>query len=140
MPMSILALSKIRHSMLGLVLLFPIACATTPDELELLDKSFTAYERALRWQDYDLIISFHKNEREKLTVEKRKYLKRFRVTGYNVVYSSVEPGNTKANQVIEIKYYDENYATVRDLTISNKWEYDENIKHWQLTNDLPDFK
>lgn len=138
--MFIPSLLKLRHFTLALVLLLPAACATTPDELELLDKSFTVYEHALRWQDYDVIIGFHKNEREKLTVEKRKYLKQFRVTGYNVVYSSVEPGNKLANQVIELKYYNNDYGTVRDLTVNNKWEYDEKIKRWQLTNDLPDFK
>lgn len=115
------------------------ACASTPDELKLLDKSFMLYEHALRWQDYDLVISFHKNEQEKLTVEKRKFLKRFRVTAYNVVYSKVEADNQHASQVIEIKYYNDEYAVVRELTLNNHWEYDKEKLRWQLTNSLPDF-
>ena len=138
MPKSIS--SKIRHTSLVLSLLLLTACATTQDELYLLDKSFMAYERALRWQDYDVLIAFHKNERDKLTVEKRKYLKQFRVTAYNVVYSKVEQGNRHASQVVELKYYNNEYATIREMTINNKWEYDETTKLWQVTNELPDFK
>lgn len=116
------------------------ACATTPDELVLLDKSFFAYERALRWQDFDVVIAFHKNERNKLTEEKRKYLKQFRITAYNIVYSKVEADSRHASQVVELKYYNTAVATVKDLTINNEWVYDEKATRWQLTNDFPDFK
>ena len=123
----------------GLMLLVS-ACAVTPDELELLDKSFMAYERALRWQDYDLVIGFHKNEQKKLTPEKRKYLKQFRVTGYNVVHSNVEVDNKHAKQIIELKYYNIEVATLKEITVQNQWEYDDKTFRWQLTNDFPDFK
>ena len=106
----------------------------------LLDKSFMAYERALRWQDYDVVIAFHKNERDQLTAEKRKYLKQFRVTAYDVVYSSVEPDNRHASQVVELKYYRNDSITIHDLTLNNKWVYDEPSQRWYLTNALPDFK
>ena len=123
----------------GLILLLS-ACATTPDEIELLDKSFMAYEHALRWQDYDLVIGFHKNELKKLTAEKRRYLKQFRVTGYNVVHSKVEIDNKHASQIVELKYYNIEVATVKEITVNNQWEYDEKTLRWQLTNDFPDFK
>ena len=138
MPKSIS--SKIRYASLVLSFLLLLACASTQDELYMLDKSFMAYERALRWQDYDVVLAFHKNERHKLTTEKRKYLKQFRVTSYNVVYNKIESGNRQASQVIELKYYKNDSVTIRELTINNKWEFDEATKHWQLTNDLPDFK
>ena len=138
MPKSIL--SKIRLSSLVLSLLVLTACATTHDELYWLNKSFMAYERALRWQDYDVVLAFHKNEREKLTAEKRQYLKQFRVTAYNTVYNKVEPESKQASQVIELKYYKNDSVTIHELTINNTWEYDETAKQWQLTNDLPAFK
>ncbi len=121
-------------------LLLVASCSTTPEEIELLDKSFTLYEHALRWQDYDLVISFHKNEREKLTEARRKFLKRFRVTSYNVVYNKVEPDNKHALQVVEVKYYNDEYAIVRDVTLNNQWEYDEKANRWHLINDLPAFR
>ena len=98
------------------------------------------YEHALRWQDYDLVISFHKSEHETLTDYKRKQLKKFRITGYNVVYTKVENDNKSAKQVVEIKYYNDEYAVVRDLTVTHLWEYDDEKKRWQLGNPLPDFR
>ena len=83
---------------------------STHPELALLDKSFLLYEHALRWQDYDLVISFHKNEHEKLTEAKRKQLKKYRVTSYEVVYTKVESDHKSATRVVEIKYYNEDYA------------------------------
>jgi len=123
-----------------ILLMLVSACATTPDEMDLLDRSFTAYERALRWQDFDLVIAFHKNEQKKLTAEKRRFLKQFRITAYNVVYSKIDPDEKHASQTVEIKYYNTAVATVKELTITNRWEYDDKAFRWQLTNDFPDFK
>lgn len=138
MPTSISA--KIRTSSLLLALLLLAACATSQDPMYLLDKSFNAYERALRWQEVDVLIAFHKNEHEKLTTEQRKYLKQFRVTSYNVVYSNVAPDGNHASQVIELKYYKQDSITIHELTINNQWEFDEKEQRWYLTNNLPDFK
>ena len=120
--------------------LWLVACASTPDEIKLLDKSFALYEHALRWQDYDVLIGFHKNERDKLTQAKRQFLKQFRVSGYNVVYSNVAADQRHANQIIEIKYYNQDYGVLREMTLNNQWEYDEKALRWQLTNPIPDFR
>jgi len=138
MPTSISA--KIPTAILILPLLLLMACASTQEQMYALDKSFNAYERALRWQEVDVLVAFHKNEHENLTTEKRKYLKQFRVTSYNVVFSNVEVDGNHANQVIELKYYKKDTITIHELTINNKWEYDEKAQRWYLTNNLPDFK
>jgi hypothetical protein len=130
----------IKITLLAVLFFSSLSCATTPDELELLNKSFTLYEHALRWQNYDIVIGFHKNEQATLTEAKRKQLKKYRVTGYNVVYTKVEPDNKHATEVIEIKYYNDEYAVVRDITVTNKWEYDPEKIRWQLNNPLPEFK
>ena len=111
-----------------------------PEELDILDKSFMLYEHALRWQDYDLVIGFHKNEQEKLTDKQRKQLKKYRVTSYDVVYTKVEEDNKHATQVVEVKYYNDEYAVVRELTVTQKWEYDAKKLRWQITNPLPAFR
>jgi len=133
-------LSLIRKTTAIILLSVTAACSLTPEEIEFLDKSFMLYEHALRWQDYDLVIGFHKNEREKLTDVKRKALKKYRVTSYDVVYTKVEPDNMHATQVIEVKYYNDEYAVVRELTVTNKWEYDAEKIRWQIVNPLPDFR
>jgi hypothetical protein len=133
-------IAYIKLCCLFIVLSFASACASTPEELALLDKSFLLYEHALRWQDYDLVISFHKNEHEKLTEAKRKQLKKYRVTSYEVVYTKVESDHKSAARVVEIKYYNEDYARVRDLTLNQQWEFDDKKMRWQQTNPLPPFK
>ena len=100
----------------------------------------TMYERALRWQNYDAVISVHKNERDKLTPEKRKSLKRFRVTAYDEVYRKLENEGMSATQLVEIKYYNDEYAVIKNLTLKNQWEYDKKTKRWSLLNPFPAFK
>ena len=95
----------VKPTLIAFLVAIITACASTPDEIQLLNKSFTLYEHALRWQNYDVVIGFHKNEHETLTEAKRKQLKKYRVTGYNVVYTKVEPDNKSATEIIEIKYY-----------------------------------
>jgi len=116
------------------------ACSSVPKELETLDDMMNMYERALRWQNYDGVISLHKNDRGKMTPEKRRYLKRFRVTSYDEVYRKLGANNKSATQVIEVKYYNDDYAVIKGLTLRNQWEYDDKTKRWQLDNPFPNFK
>jgi hypothetical protein len=123
------------------VFLFGLAaCAGPSEQMQLFDTSQLSYEQALRWQNYDVLVSFHKNEYKKLTPEKRKYLKQFRVTAYNVISNIIDPDQRHATQIVEIKYYNTDYQVVHDLTLQNQWEYDPKSNHWYLLNPLPDFK
>lgn len=115
-------------------------CAGTSDELHLLDLAQMHYEKAVRWQEYDVLLSFHKNVQQTLTMETRNRLKKFRVTAYNVIAASVAPDYRHASQVVEIKYYNTDYQVVRDMTMHVDWEFDPESKRWFVTNPLPDFK
>lgn len=117
-----------------------VSCTSVPSEFQQLDKTMFAYERALRWQNYDMLIAFHKNQNQNLTQEKRKYLKRFRVTAYDEAYRKINNEALSALQVIEIKYYNDEYAVVRNMTLRNQWEYDKATGHWLLSNPFPEFK
>ncbi len=123
-----------------LVTLLLFSCATTPDKFEQLDASLKTYERSLRWQNYDTIIAIHKNEHERLTPAMRKKLKRYRVTAYEEVYRKQGSEGGTLSQVVEIKYYNQEYAIVRELTLKNEWEYDEKRLRWYLLNPLPAFR
>ena len=134
------SIAKIK-SLLGIGLIMLVtACATTQDSMELLDRSLMAYEQALRWQDLNVLIAFHKNEPQSLSPEKRDYFKQFRVTGYNVVYVNIDPDQKHVSQMVEVKYHRDSYANIKDIMLNNRWEFDEATKRWQLTNPLPDFK
>jgi len=115
-------------------------CAFPSEAIDNFDRSYRLYERALRWQDYDLVLGFHKNEKDKLTEVSRKKLKKFRVSGYNVLFTTINADEKSATQVVEVKYYHQEYAVIRDITLTNKWEYDETKERWELANPFPDFR
>ena len=121
-------------------LILTASCSSVPAEFEQLDRTMFAYERALRWQNYDTVIAFHKNEYQNLTQEKRKFLKKFRVTAYDEVYRKLENEGQSATQVVEIKYYNNEYAVIKNMTLKNQWTYDKTSGRWFLTNPLPAFK
>jgi hypothetical protein len=116
------------------------ACASNQHGLDLLDKSMFAYERALRWQNYDVVIAVHRNAQQKLTPAQREQLKKYRVTAYEQVFSQVGNDGKTATQVVEINYYREADMTIKKMTLNNKWEYDEPASRWYLINPIPDFK
>jgi hypothetical protein len=125
---------------LATFLLGVTGCAGPSQEVQLYNLSLLSYEQALRWQDYNTVVSFHKNEYKTLTKAKRKYLKQFRVTSYNETSNIMDPDQKHATQVVEIKYYNTDYQIVHDLTLHNQWEYDTKSNHWYLLNPLPAFK
>lgn len=123
------------------ILLFGMtACAGPSQQIQLYNLSLLRYEQALRWRDIDAIISFHKNEYNKITKQKRKYLKQFRVTSYDEVSNIMNPDEKHATQTVEIKYYNTDYQIVHDLTLHNQWEYDTKTNRWYLLNPLPAFR
>ena len=139
--LKVIAVRKFCSGMILLVLVFgQTSCATLSDQMRQLQEALRRYEYALRWQDFDLAMSLHKNVTKQLSPEERKHLKQFKVTAYNVKYSRVYDGETKCTQIIEIGYYIEDRVVLKEMTIKNEWEYDEDKYIGRLTNDYPEFK
>lgn len=133
---------KVLSSFLVLLIVFSAipACALHTDQMLQFTRSYRSYERAIRWQEYDRLRSFHKNNKEILTEEERKRLKKFRVSAYNVLVLNVAPDIKSALQIVEVKYYNHEYNVVRDMTLTNKWEFDEEKNRWELANPFPEFR
>lgn len=130
-----------NHLVVFALALFGIAaCAGPSEQMQLYDASMRSYEQALRWQDFDVVASFHKNEYKKITKQMRTHFRKFKVTSYNVVSNIMNPDQRHANQIIEIKYYNTDYQVVHEMTLQNRWEFDPKSNHWYLLNPLPDFK
>ncbi len=112
------------------------ACAMS-DELESLDKTMRAYEHSLRWSRLELVGEYYKepvvfSEREK------EYLKNIQVTRYKVL--TTDASKTEARQVVEIRYFNNEYAIERELTDVQKWKYDPEAERWLLVSSFPKFK
>ncbi len=132
---------KIKFLLLSFITLLLGSCAFPSQSMKEFDKSFRLYEKAMRWQDYDLVLGFHKNATQKeLSPARRKQLKQFRVSGYNIVLTNIDPDEQHATHVIEVKYYNQDYNVVREMTITNKWEWSEIKERWELTNPFPSFR
>lgn len=132
---------KIKILLLSIIFLVLSSCAIQSYEMKEFDKSYRLYEKAIRWQDYDLMLGFHKNATKKeLSESRRKKLKQFRVSGYHILFTTIDPSEQSAIQVVEVKYYNKDYNVERDMTITNKWEWNEQIERWELANPFPDFR
>jgi hypothetical protein len=129
-----------RRLVLGILSLMLGACAGISKEMETYQLETRHYEQALRWQDYDAVISFHKDARKSITPQSLKRLKKYKVTAYKVISNVVSPDMQHADETVEIKYFNTDYQLVRDLTLQNRWEYDAKQNRWFLINPLPAFR
>ncbi len=131
----------IKFLILAFIAILTSSCAIPSQEMKDFEKSYRLYEKAMRWQDYDVMFGFHKNAKKSdLTAENRKRLKKFRVSGYHVLFTRINPDEQSATQMIEIKYYNKDYNVVRDLTLTNLWEWSKEKERWELANPVPDFR
>ena len=123
-----------------LVMTFLVGCAGLSDQhLKFQEMNF-AYERALRWGDYDKAYSAHINEKEPLSDKERKRLSHIRVSGYNVVNNVAGTESNKITQLVQIRYYDEEYAIERKMNQTVEWELDKVTGNWRITSPFPKFK
>ncbi|KPJ91408.1 MAG: hypothetical protein AMJ53_11745 [Gammaproteobacteria bacterium SG8_11] len=112
-------------------------CISDPKMVEL-DDTLRAYDRAVRWGNYQMIPSFRNKEKagEQLDYDR---LKSIRVTGYAPKHMRVSDKGMDAEQIVEIRYYDENVAREKVEMDRQQWSYDDDLNRWVLVSDLPKF-
>lgn len=103
-----------------------------------LEDTLRAYDRAVRWSNYQMIPTFRSKEKAGEALDYDK-LKSIRVTGYARKQYHVSDKGTEADQVVEIRYYDENVAREKVEIDTQKWVYDDDLGRWVLVSDLPKF-
>lgn len=121
-----------------LFVLFLTACAHNSEQGRMFERSTFAYERALRWGEFNKALAFHQGRDEPLEEQTRQRLKQVRVTSYDTVYARRISEN-EVEQIVEVKYYLENQVVERSLTLKQHWQYDEKKQAWYLTNSFPTF-
>lgn len=114
------------------------SCATTPDEMVLLDRSIMSYERAIRWGDFVRAKSFHKSSPTLSDLERRR-LKFYRVTGYDTLRNEVA-NKHNAYLFAEVKYHKVDQAIIRTISFKQHWKRDKDSKTWYLNSSFPKFK
>ncbi len=129
---------KSSHGLLPLLIVLLSACASVPEELELLDTTLNNYEKAMLWGEYNYILTSHKGD--KISSYQRERLNSIKVTSYDVLRSKLLPGGKKFVQKVDLKYYNRSYGVLRSLRVDQEWVYEPERNAWVLLTPFPDFK
>ena len=114
------------------------ACASVPEELEILDNTLKNYEKAMLWGEYNYILTSHKGD--KITSYQREKLKSIKVTSYDVLRSKLLPGGMKFVQKVDMKYYNRSYGVLRSIRVDQEWVYEVERNAWVVLTPFPNFK
>lgn len=115
------------------------SCALTPDAVKSLDNTSKAYDKAIRWGNFDYARAMQVKPDNISDIERQR-LKSIRVTSYKVISSNVSPDYTKAEFLVDIRYYSENSVVERVISDRQRWIYNEMNNSWKLETAFPAFK
>jgi hypothetical protein len=116
------------------------ACETKQQE-QTLESVLTAYEKAIRWSQWDMAVEFlgSDNEGEDFpTPLDLDRLRLFRVTSYEVRSATPSSDGLEFRQAVEIRMFNKSQAVERVLRDRQEWRYDADRKSWFLFSGLPD--
>ncbi|MBI3561377.1 MAG: hypothetical protein HY080_06635 [Gammaproteobacteria bacterium] len=131
---------KSFRSMVYLMVLGVASCASMSDSAIKFKETTLAYERALRWGNYDMALALHSNETTPLSEQERKRLSHIRVTGYNVINTTNDPPHSRIIQLVELRYYNEDYAVEHKFNTRMEWEQIKDSIQWHIISPFPKFK
>ncbi len=115
------------------------SCAFPPEAENSLDKTLVVYERAIRWRNYNGARALQLTPM-KISDFKRQRLKGLRITSYHTIEKVIAPDYSKAELLVDIRYYYDRSAVERVLTDRQTWVYDKQHDRWRLESPFPDFK
>ncbi len=124
---------------LGLLIM---GCAgiQTGEKMTQFDDTARAYNRSIRWGEYEAAFSFKNLSDRENTLPDFEDYRDVRVTAYQVKQTIISEDKSKIIQLVEIQYYRLRDVTVKTLSDRQKWEYNADKQRWFLLSDLPDFK
>jgi hypothetical protein len=131
----------LRFSAVLVATLVLSACAMISHEHELdqLDKTQFAYEKAIRWSNFEVANGFRRADDGDRAVPDYARLRHIKVTSYDVLSSTTSYEELKAVQTVEIKYYHADYLREKTLVDRQDWTYDRAQKRWYIQGRLPEF-
>lgn len=142
MPSTISSSWQLRLSRFGIlfiaIMLLP-ACATTADHMDRLNISLNAYEKAIRWGDFETAYAMHQWGLEGQPALPEQ-LPHIRVTHYEIKDRHFDKPTMTARQTATIRYYNAESSRVRTLKNEQQWEYHKDNKRWYQTSKPPVFE
>ena len=117
-----------------------VACGGVSNKAKSLDTVTRAYEKHIRWGKFEEARAFKKGAQEYLTDAERKRLQNIRVTGYDMLNSSLSPDESLATLMVRIRFFNDEYAIEKTFMDRQTWKFDEASGHWFLESKIPDFR
>ena len=122
------------------VALLSSGCAGISERAKSLDLITRSYEKHLRWGKFEEARAFKAGPQQYLTNSERRRLQNIRVTGYDMLNSSVSADHTTAILMIRIRYVSDEDAIEKTFIDRQKWHYDEASERWFLESPIPSFR
>jgi hypothetical protein len=125
------------------LMLLLMGCASLGDEKEnweKFDQTSRSYLLALRWGEYEAAYGFKKLPGVNEKLPDFEDLKDVKVTFYRVKQSIISEDEMIVLQIVDLQYYRMRNVTVKTITDTQKWEYDQEKERWYLVSELPNFE
>lgn len=122
---------------IGLAACNPMNRLDTKQKATELNDALTYYGVAWRWSHHKDAWTYHvdaKGVQPDIDIE---IYKDFRVTHIDTTERLINPDQTEAFITFEIKYYDENRATVESKKFEQRWWYNEEFRQWYTDSEFP---
>ncbi len=136
-------MGKLKYSALFLVLLI-FGCASLQTEkgkMALFDKTSRAYDRAIRWGQWEEAFALKKSSGPNNKLPDFEDYRQVRVSNYKVKKTIIDQESfSKVMRFVDIQYYRMSNVTVKNFTNRQQWEYSEEENRWYLISELPDFE
>ena len=135
-------MSKLKYTVFVVVLLiFGCAGIKTGQQMALFDETSRAYDRAIRWGEYEEAYAFKKLSDQDTKLPDFAEYRQIRVTSYKVKKTIVdEESFAKVLRIVDIQYYRMSNVTVKTFVDRQRWEYNKEKDRWYLTSELPTFE
>jgi hypothetical protein len=127
-----------RLALFGLIMLLS-ACAEMSTRNTQLDLTLIQYEKTLRWSGIEQTNSYRKQPIN-FSSQQLAMFKKIKVTGYDIIqtsYSNSELKQLLVNQLVEVRFINEDTQVERSFREQQTWEWDEEAKRWWLVSPFP---
>ena len=108
--------------------------------MQAFDEANRAYRQAVSWSEYVVAATFLKNEDERKVEAQIEHLNNYKVTAYELRTLTVIEADVRIRQVVKISYFKNDDLVVKSMADDQLWEYDPELRTWQLLTGLPKFK
>lgn len=129
-----------RITLLLLAALLLTACAHSAAKMQVLDNSLRAYERAVRWSEWQTLQHFYKTDTRAVLAATQRAPDTFKVTGYDVLRRQLSRDENGLMQAVRITYYRTDDMIERHIIDTQEWRYDPGANLWFLSSPPPALK